>query len=205
MAGPDERNRVPGRKSRQHGEEIDRQHRHRQNQTGNRKDEPETEWELKKSGKMRVSVIYSLIYTGLRVSELVNLNREYLDVRERSGVLRARGKGNKERTVPVPKELRRKLMEYLGERTDDHPALFVSNRGQRISVRNVQDILSRLNDRCGFKKGTVHPQYTNEEANSFINFGLNLIIWIATILTKIPFSFNWLSPYSGQASESFLE
>lgn len=159
----------------------------------------------KKGGKMRVSVIYSLIYTGLRVSELVNLNREYLDVRERSGVLRVRGKGNKERTVPVPKELRRKLMEYLGERTDDPPALFVSNRGQRISVRNVQDILSRLNDRCGFKKGTVHPQYTNEEANSFINFGLNLIIWIATILTKIPFSFNWLSPYSGQASESFLE
>ncbi|WP_375373430.1 tyrosine-type recombinase/integrase [Cytobacillus oceanisediminis] len=37
------------------------------------------------------------------------------------------------------------------------PPLFVSNRGKRISVRNVQDILSRLNDRCGFKKGTVHP------------------------------------------------
>jgi site-specific recombinase XerD len=111
----------------------------------------------KKGGKMRVAVIYSLIYTGLRVSELLNLNRDDLDVRERMGSIQVRGKGNKERTVPAPKELRRKLVEYLSERTDGNPALFVSNRGTRISVRNVQDILSRLNDRCGFKKGTVHP------------------------------------------------
>ncbi|MGX1266797.1 site-specific recombinase XerD [Rossellomorea marisflavi] len=111
----------------------------------------------KKGGKMRVALIYSLIYTGLRVSELVNLNQSDIDLRERTGSITTKGKGNKERTIPAPKELRRKLTEYLGEREDHNPALFVSNRGSRISVRNVQDILARLNDRCGFRKGTVHP------------------------------------------------
>lgn len=111
----------------------------------------------KKGGKMRVALIYSLIYTGLRVSELVNLNQSDIDLRERTGSITTKGKGNKERTIPAPKELRRKLTEYLGEREDQNPALFISNRGSRISVRNVQDILARLNDRCGFRKGTVHP------------------------------------------------
>ncbi|WP_274857026.1 hypothetical protein [Bacillus methanolicus] len=50
-------------------------------------------------------------------------------MRERTGSIHVRGKGNKEQTVPTPKELRRKLMEYLSERTDSNPALFVSNRG----------------------------------------------------------------------------
>lgn len=111
----------------------------------------------KKGGKMRVALVYTLIYTGLRVSELVNLNKDDLDIRERTGTIQVRGKGNKARTVPVPKELRRKLAEYLNERTDGHSALFISNRSDRISVRNVQDILARLNDQCRFKKGTIHP------------------------------------------------
>lgn len=111
----------------------------------------------KRGGKMRVALVYTLIYTGLRVSELVSLNRDDLDIRERTGTISVRGKGNKARTVPAPKELRRKLAEYLSERTDDYAALFISNRSERISVRNVQDILARLNDQCGFKKGTIHP------------------------------------------------
>ncbi|ASV70190.1 tyrosine-type recombinase/integrase [Cytobacillus kochii] len=113
--------------------------------------------EWKKGGKMRVALIYTLIYTGLRVSELVNLNKSHIDIRERTGTIQVSGKGNKARTVPAPKELRRKLTEYMSEREDNHPAVFISNRGDRISVRNVQDILARLNDRCGFKKGTLHP------------------------------------------------
>lgn len=80
----------------------------------------------KKGGKMRVALIYTLIYTGLRVSELVGLNQLDLDISERTGTIQVRGKGNKARTVPAPKELRRKLAEYLGERTDDHPAVFLS-------------------------------------------------------------------------------
>ncbi|MFS0593197.1 tyrosine-type recombinase/integrase [Cytobacillus horneckiae] len=111
----------------------------------------------KKGGKMRVALIYTLIYTGLRVTELVNLNKDDLDIRERTGTIQVIGKGNKSRTVPAPKELRRKLTEYLSEREDNSPVLFISNREQRISVRNVQDILARLNDHCGFKKGTIHP------------------------------------------------
>lgn len=113
--------------------------------------------EWKKGGKMRVALIYTLIYTGLRVTELVNLDRNNLDIRERTGTIQVRGKGNKARTVPAPKELRRKLAEYLNEREDKHSALFISNRQSRISVRNIQDILERLNTRCGFKKGTIHP------------------------------------------------
>jgi site-specific recombinase XerD len=58
------------------------------------------------------------------------------------------GKGNKERIVPLNKEARRALQKYLEERADSHPALFVSNRGRRISVRSVQYLL---------EKHAVHP------------------------------------------------
>lgn len=52
------------------------------------------------------------------------MNITDLDIRERTDTISVRGKGNKARTVPAPKELRRKLADYLSKRTDGHTALF---------------------------------------------------------------------------------
>ena len=99
--------------------------------------------EADRSGKKRdFAIIIMLLHTGLRVSELVGLNKGDVDMSDRKGEVRVVGKGNKERTIPLSVEVRRVLCEYLELRTDKIPALFISNRMCRISVRSVQTILS---------------------------------------------------------------
>lgn len=98
--------------------------------------------------KRDFAIVQMLLNTGLRVSELVSLDWTDVEISERKGSVRVIGKGYKERVIPLNKETRRALQKYLDERTDDHPALFLSNRGQRMSVRSVQYLL---------EKHGVHP------------------------------------------------
>lgn len=93
--------------------------------------------------KRNIAIIVTLLYTGLRVSELISLDRSDVQISDRKGELRVIGKGNKERTIPLDVEVRRALSHYLEERQDHHPALFLSNRQERISVRAVQDLLNK--------------------------------------------------------------
>jgi integrase/recombinase XerD len=94
--------------------------------------------------KRDYAIVRTLLYTGLRVSELVALDRADVDISDRKGELRVMaGKGNKERTLPLDVDTRRVIRKYLEERIDVHEALFISNRDKRISVRSVQHILEQ--------------------------------------------------------------
>ena len=64
----------------------------------------EVEWD----GSLRnIAITYTLLHCGLRVSELVALNREDIIIRERSGSVKVRNrKGNVARTVPLSAEVR---------------------------------------------------------------------------------------------------
>lgn len=100
---------------------------------------------IDRSGNKRdYAIIMTLLYTGLRVSELVALDRSDVEISERKGTLKVRaGKGNKERILPLDIEVRRAIEKYLEERADDNEALFISNRDKRISVRSVQHLLEQ--------------------------------------------------------------
>lgn len=102
--------------------------------------------EVERTGNLRdIAMVYLLVYSGLRVSELVNLNREDVQIRERSGSLTVRkGKGNVSRKVPLPVEARLQLSRYLEIRDDDSSPLFLSNYQRRISVRSVQRMLAKF-------------------------------------------------------------
>lgn len=102
--------------------------------------------ELERSGNLRsIAIAYTLLYTGLRVSELVALNRSDIHNGERSGHVIVRdGKGGIARTVPLPSEARYHLRRYLETRKDSDPALFLSNFKKRISIRAVQRIFEKL-------------------------------------------------------------
>jgi integrase/recombinase XerD len=106
--------------------------------------------EVERDGNLRdIAMTYMLLMTGLRVSELVALDRDDVTMSERSGsVLVRNGKGNVSRKVPLASEVRLHLRRYLWTRDDNEIALFLSNRGQRISVRAVQHTL---------RKYGVHP------------------------------------------------
>ena len=103
----------------------------------------------------RDQVIMELLYgSGLRVSELVSLNRENLDLE--SGLIRVLGKGNKERVLPVTNYAIQAIKVYLGMRTDHDEVLLLNYRGTRLSDRSVRRILDKLVAKISLEKH-VHP------------------------------------------------
>ena len=90
---------------------------------------------------VRDQAMIELMYSsGLRLAELVALDRRELDLSDGSVVVT--GKGAKTRVLPVGSQARRALREWLRLRAElagaDEPALFVSRRGGRLSPRAVQ-------------------------------------------------------------------
>jgi integrase/recombinase XerC len=89
----------------------------------------------------RDRAMLELLYSsGLRLAELVDLNVGDVDMQD--ATVRVTGKGNKDRIVPVGRHALRALRQWSLSRGDlataGEPALFVSNRGGRISPRSVQ-------------------------------------------------------------------
>ena len=89
----------------------------------------------------RDRAILELLYSsGLRLAELTDLNIGDVDLRD--GTVRVTGKGNKDRIVPVGKHALKAIQKWYRSRGDFAPAveeaMFVSNRGSRLSKRSVQ-------------------------------------------------------------------
>lgn len=98
------------------------------------------------------AILETLYSTGARVSELVGMNREDLDVRE--GLVRLRGKGRKERIVPIGDVALDAIREYhasLESRAARSPsratAVFLNARGGRLTVRSVDRLVARYSSR----------------------------------------------------------
>ncbi len=90
----------------------------------------------------RDRAIFELLYgCGLRISELAGLELDDIDRAERW--LRVRGKGRKERQVPIPKKSAEALERYLAERpvVRDERAVFLNHRGKRLSDRGMRGIV----------------------------------------------------------------
>jgi len=107
----------------------------------------------------RDRAILELLYSsGLRLAELVDLNLG--DVDSNDATVRVTGKGNKDRIVPVGRKALAALATWQTSRTamadQDEPALFVSNRGQRLSPRSVQSRVTYWAKRQGIDS-KVYP------------------------------------------------
>lgn len=105
--------------------------------------------------KRDLAIVDLLSSTGIRVGELVNLEREDIDFEARECVVL--GKGGKERRVYFDARTKLHLLEYLEERSDDNPALFVSlsNPNKRLEISGVEIRLRELGRRLGISR--VHP------------------------------------------------
>ena len=105
------------------------------------------ELELRGSSRDK-AIIYSILFSGLRVGELVALNRDDLQISERKGAVNIRSeisKRGKEREVPLPLEARRHLRAYLKSRMDSEQAVFVGQRG-RLKEDAVNKLLSKYSN-----------------------------------------------------------
>lgn len=100
----------------------------------------------------RDRAIMELLYSsGLRLAELVGLDVVGLDLPDRT--VKVRGKGDKERSVPVGSVAIQALEKWLEERPalvkPGEPALFVSRRGRRLGARAVQKLVAQWAVRQG--------------------------------------------------------
>lgn len=106
------------------------------------------------------ALLETLYGAGVRVSELASL--KVSDVDQRDSLMRVQGKGGKERLVPLGKEARTAIAAYLKQRrqlvTKRRPtsALWVTQRGTRLSVRQIQNIVRRYGA-LGAARGDLHP------------------------------------------------
>lgn len=102
-----------------------------------------------------LAIIDMLASTGMRIGEMVRLNREDIDFTERECVVF--GKGDKERIVYFDARTKLHLMEYLENRKDSNDALFVTLRSphERITISGIELRLRELGKRLSIVK--VHP------------------------------------------------
>jgi len=108
--------------------------------------------------KTRDCAILELLYSsGLRVSELVGLNLNQVDLD--LGIVKVMGKGRKERIVPVGIKAAEALKAYLGERgvlTGEEP-LFLNPKDGRLSARTVGRLVKKYSKQSGiFRKVSPH-------------------------------------------------
>ena len=102
-----------------------------------------------------LAIIDMLASTGMRVSELVTLNKQDVDFVNRECVVF--GKGSKERPVYFDARTKIHLQNYLNERNDNNPALFVSllKPHNRLQISGVEITLRKLGRSLNIQK--VHP------------------------------------------------
>lgn len=102
-----------------------------------------------------LAMIDMLASTGMRVGEMVLLNRGDINFNERECVVF--GKGDKERIVYFDARTKIHLQNYLQSRTDDNPALFVSLQApyNRMKIGGIEVRLRKFGNRLGLSK--VHP------------------------------------------------
>ena len=116
-----------------------------------------------------------LLYgAGLRVSELVGL--DVSDLLDGATAVRVRGKGGKQRVVPLVAKARAALQAWLGRRGEwsGGPALFLNRRGGRLTARSVARNLARYALICGTQRH-VHPHALRHSfATHLLDMGADL-------------------------------
>jgi integrase/recombinase XerD len=128
---------------------------------------------------IRDRAILELLYAcGLRVSELVGLDTDRVDLATQQ--VRVIGKGNKERRVPMGDEARERLHGYLaGPRTRwtakrPSPAVFVGQRGRRMSREAVWRLVKRWTEAAGVTERVTPHTFRHSFATHLLEGGADL-------------------------------
>jgi site-specific recombinase XerD len=104
------------------------------------------------------AIVVTLVTCGLRLSELLGLTLRSIDGPQGERVIGVRGKGNKERTVPLEPEVETVLVDYLESRLRRFPGrlavdapLFVGNRGEVMRRGALQYLVEQLYREAGIR------------------------------------------------------
>jgi integrase/recombinase XerC len=133
----------------------------------------------------RDRAILELLYsTGMRVSELAACNLASLDFA--SEMVRVRGKGNRERIIPMGQQAIKTLRAYLGEREEllrnrlqqgkkiDKEALFLNSRGTRLTARSVERLIAEYGQKAGIDKAVTPHVLRHSFATHLLEMGADM-------------------------------
>lgn len=128
------------------------------------------------------AIIELLFCSGLRVSELVNLNRDHINLNR--GEFTVRGKGQKDRPVFISPEASEWLAEYLKTRNDSYSPLFIRYTGSpsadargddmRLTPRTIQRIVSKYARAAGITKHVSPHSLRHSFATDLLMNGADL-------------------------------
>jgi integrase/recombinase XerC len=120
------------------------------------------------------AVLETLYSTGIRASELIGMNRA--DIDRNDSLVRIRGKGRKERIVPIGSKALYAIDAYLGSLTvsPDTAAIFLGPSGKRLTVRTVQRILENHRKQLGLKQKASPHALRHSFATHLLESGADL-------------------------------
>jgi tyrosine recombinase XerC len=132
---------------------------------------------------LRDRAILELLYsTGIRVAELVS--RDLADLDFDTEVLRVRGKGNKERLVPVGLPAKEAVMAWLSQRGQllragrgrnaEEDALFLNSRGTRLTTRSVERMVRMYGEKAGIIQIVTPHALRHSFATHLLEMGADL-------------------------------
>lgn len=125
------------------------------------------------SVKSRNKLLMTLLYSsGLRVSELVNLEVKDLDLDERT--IHIRGKGEKDRIVLFDYTTRDLVRVYLRNRIFDSKYLFVNRYGNVLTVRYIQKMIKQYAHAAGIKKKVTPHILRHSFATHLLRKGMDI-------------------------------
>jgi len=116
--------------------------------------------------RLIVSMLYS---SGLRVSELVNLKVNDLNLDERIGWVR-KGKGSKDRIFTISESLATNLKEFLKEKNN----IYVFSKDKPLTTRNIQKIIASLRAKAGINKKITPHTLRHSFATHLLENGVDI-------------------------------
>jgi len=110
------------------------------------------------TGKRNAAMLTMFLDTGMRLSELIGLNLEDVDLRTLTIRIRS-GKGDKERHVYIGRALLRSIRRWLDVRGfhEEGTPFFLTKAGSRLGLRNVERIVERIAERAGLNGVRITP------------------------------------------------
>ena len=122
--------------------------------------------QLKKDGNPEwYSVVWYLAATGARVSELIQIKIEHVEI----GYFDLYTKGGKLRRLYIPKKLRKETIDWLNETNRNSGYLFLNRYGERITTRGISQQLKNYADKYGLDKKVVYPHsFRHRYAKNFL-------------------------------------
>jgi tyrosine recombinase XerC len=118
------------------------------------------------------AILETFYSTGIRISELVGLNIDDIDLI--SGIAKVRGKGKKERIVPVGDTALAAIRAYLNLKKKESQAVFLNRGGRRLSDRGVRGIVRKYILRSGTRQGVSPHTLRHSFATHLLNRGADL-------------------------------